>query len=123
MFSSVSALAVYVTDLEQAMRFYTEVLEFEVRVAVSPTLCFLHSRAGNIEIYLEGSHEPNPAHETNARLSVFLRSTESAFATFEKLQERGVDLLQEGPEEVGDNTYTFQFKDPDANIIAVVGER
>ena len=121
MFSSVSALAVYVTDLEQATRFYTEILGFEVRVAVSPTLCFLRSRAGNIEVYLEGGHAPNPGNESHARLSFFLRSEQSAFKIFEHLRDHGVTLLQKRPEQVDTNIYTFQFKDPDNNIIEVAG--
>jgi catechol 2,3-dioxygenase-like lactoylglutathione lyase family enzyme len=122
MFSRVSAVAVYVTDLERATRFYTEVLEFEVRVAVSPTLCFLHSPAGNIEIYLEGGHDPNPGNESHARLSFFLWSEQSAFKIFEHLRAHGVSLMQERPEQVDADIYTFQFKDPDDNIIEVAGK-
>ncbi|MFQ5905390.1 MAG: VOC family protein [bacterium] len=119
MFKNVGALAVYVSDLERAKKFYTEVLGFQIVTELSPTLCFLRSRSGDIEIYVEGGKKPASIDNETSRLSFFLRTEESAPEAYDALRTAGVKLLQDAPEFVGDDTYCFQFEDPDGNIIEV----
>jgi catechol 2,3-dioxygenase-like lactoylglutathione lyase family enzyme len=123
MFTDVSCLAVYVTDYERAKSFYTEVLGFDVRVEPGPELCFLVSKSGEVNIYLEGGYEPSSVNERTARLSFFLEAEESVFETYEDLKAAGVELLQDAPEQVGDDRYVFRFADPDGNIIEVSGKK
>lgn len=122
MFTDVSCLAVYVTDYERAKRFYTEVLGFEVRVELGPELCFLVSKSGEVNIYLEGGYEPGSAGEQIARLSFFLETKKSIFETYENLKAAGVKLLQNAPEQVGDDRFVFRLADPDGNLIEVSGK-
>ena len=121
MFKSINTLAVYVSDMERAKGFYTGILGFDVRVDLGPNLSFLVSRSGKIHIYLEAEKEPKPADSGATRLSFFLRTEESAHETFEALKEADVTLLNDSPEEVGDGVWTFQFKDPDGNILEATG--
>lgn len=121
MFDRVRALAIYVTDMERAKEFYTKVLGFRVSAEVGPTLCFLKSRSGDIDLYLEGGKKPGSIDSESCRLSFFLGPKKSAFETYEALRAANVRLLQEAPEFVGDDTYCFQFLDPDGNIIEVAG--
>ena len=121
MFKRISSLAVYVTDLQRAKKFYTDILGFDVRADLGPTLCFLAFKSGNIDIYLEGGHKPSTVDNQTARLSFFLESEKSASETFAALKSAGVNLLQDEPEQVDDNTYCFQFTDPDGNVIEVSG--
>jgi catechol 2,3-dioxygenase-like lactoylglutathione lyase family enzyme len=123
MFTDVSCLAVYVTDYERAKSFYTEVLGFDVRVEPGPELCFLVSKSGEVNIYLEGGYEPSAVNERTARLSFFLEAEESVFETYEDLKAAGLELLQDAPEQVGDDRYVFRFADPDGNIIEVSGKK
>ena len=123
MFKSIGALAVYVTDKERAKLFYTTVLGFEVSADLGPTLCFLKSPNGAIDIYLEGGKKPAHIDNQTSRLSFFLRSDESASATFAALRNAGGVLLQDEPEAVDDSTACFQLLDPDGNIIEVCGAR
>ncbi|HHE38865.1 MAG TPA: hypothetical protein ENL20_09875 [Candidatus Cloacimonetes bacterium] len=55
------------------------------------------------------------------RLSFFLEAEKTTQENFHKLKEAGVKILQEKPDQVADDTFTFQFLDPDGNILEVVG--
>jgi predicted enzyme related to lactoylglutathione lyase len=123
MFDAVTAVAVYVTDKERAKSFYTEVLGFEVAVDLGPELCFLRSKSGKIDVYLEGGMKPAAVDRSSSRLSFFLRTEEPARETHAKLREAGVKLLQDAPEAVDERTACFQAVDPDGNILEVCGSR
>lgn len=121
MFSRTRALAIYVTDLKRAKTFYTDILKFEVLTDLGPDICFLRSTSGNITIYLEGGKTPASTDEEASRLSFFLQAEASAFETYAALKKAGAVLLQKAPEQLGEDTYWFQVKDPDGNIIEVTG--
>ncbi len=122
MFERIGALAVYVTDLERAKRFYSDILGFEISAELSPSLCFLKSRSGNINISMEGGKHRASVDSQTCRLSFFLRAEETAHKTFVSLKAAGVKILQESPEQVDNDTACFQFEDPDGNIIEVCGK-
>ena len=122
MFNDVSCLAVYATDYERAKRFYTGVLGFDIRVEPGPELCFLVSKSGKVNIYLEGGYDPSSAGERTARLSFFLEAENPIFETYEDLKAVGAKLLQDAPEQVGDDRFAFRFADADGNIIEVSGK-
>jgi catechol 2,3-dioxygenase-like lactoylglutathione lyase family enzyme len=121
MFARVGALAIYVTDLDRAVRFYTDVLGFKLSAQVAPDLCFLTSASGQIDIYLRAGHQPRGVGVDECRLSFFLVSQRPAADTFAALRSAGVKMLDEAPEFVGDGTFCFKFEDPDGNIIEVAG--
>jgi catechol 2,3-dioxygenase-like lactoylglutathione lyase family enzyme len=122
MFADVSCLAVYATDYERAKHFYTEVLGFDVRVEPGPDLSFLVSKSGKINIYLEGGYGPSSVDDRTARLSFFLEAEKSIFETYEDLKAAGVELLQDAPEQVGDDRFVFRLADPDGNLIEISGK-
>ena len=119
MFTQIRALAVYVTEMQRAKQFYSEVLGFEVSAELGPNLCFL--RLGNIHVYLHGGNKPNSIDNRTCRLSFFLQAQDPVAETFATLKAAGVKLLQEKPQVVGDDVATFQFEDPDGNIIEISG--
>lgn len=121
MFSRIRALAIYVTDLKRAKTFYTDILKFEVLTDLGPDICFLKSTSGDIIIYLEDGKTPASTDEETSRLSFFLQAEASAFETYTALKKAGAVLLQKAPEQLGEDTYWFQVKDPDGNIIEVTG--
>jgi catechol 2,3-dioxygenase-like lactoylglutathione lyase family enzyme len=122
MFKRVGCLAVYVTDMERAKKFYTEVLRFDVRVDLGPSLCFLRSKSGEIDVYLESGHKPGSVDNQTSRLSFFLESEKTASETYAALKGAGVKLFGDAPDLVSDDTATFQFADPDGNILEVSGK-
>lgn len=121
MFKSIHTIAVYVSDMERARRFYTKVLDFKVKHDLGPSLCFLISDSGNINIYLEAGHKPNPVDMDDTHLSFFLSTEKSAKETFDALKAAGVEILNDAPQEVGDGVFAFQFLDPDGNILEATG--
>ena len=121
MFESASTLAVYVTDMTRAKKFYTEVLEFEISADLGPEFCFLKSKSGKFNIYLSAGHKPHAVDTKTSRLGFFLRSEKPAGETLAQLKAAGVTVLQDTPEQVADDTACFQFEDPDGNIIDVTG--
>jgi predicted enzyme related to lactoylglutathione lyase len=123
MFDAVTAVAVYVTDKERAKRFYTEVLDFDVAVDLGPELCFLKSRNGGINVYLEGGMKPAAVDRGSSRLSFFLHAHAPAEETYRRLQDSGVTLLQDAPQAVDEQIACFQLLDPDGNILEVCGAR
>jgi len=122
-FDGISSLGVYVTDLGRAKKFYTETLGFEVSADLGSTLCFLRSKSGKVNIYLEGGHKPATTDADTARLGFFLEPPDSVRKVFDTLKTQGVSPLQTVPEQVGDDTWWFQFPDPDGNILEVSGRR
>ena len=54
MFKDVKTVAVYVSDLERAKKFYTDILGFHLSAQVSDDLCFLKASSGLVHIYLKG---------------------------------------------------------------------
>ncbi len=121
MFKEINTIAVYVNDIGLAKDFYTRVLGFEIRAELGPNLCFLVSKSGGIHIYLEGGYKLNRVDEDTTRLSFFLEAERPITDVFAELKEAEVDLLDEAPSEVGDNVFTFRFRDPDGNILEVSG--
>ena len=120
MFEGIRALAVYVTDLSKAKKFYTEILGFEISAQLGPKLCFLKS--GNIHIYMRGGNKPSSTDNLTTRLSFFLQAEKRASETYASLKAAGVKLLQQAPELVGHETACFQFEDTDGNIIEACGK-
>ena len=123
MFASVGALAVYVTEKERAQEFYTSILGFEVAADLGPACCFLKSKNGEVDIYLEGGMKPGSVDSRTSRLSFFMRAEVPAAVAFGALQQAGVHLLQDAPEPVDESTACFQLLDPDGNIVEVCGAR
>jgi catechol 2,3-dioxygenase-like lactoylglutathione lyase family enzyme len=121
LFENITTVAVYVSDADRAKKFYTEILGFQVAADIHPNLCFMKSESGRINIYLEGGKSCASVDEGTCRLSFFLQAEKSAQEVFDHLRSEGVKLLQEAPELVGDDTYCFQFEDPDGNILEVAG--
>jgi predicted enzyme related to lactoylglutathione lyase len=119
LFTRVRSLAVYVSDTKQAKKFYTEILGFEVLADLGPNLCFLKSKSGNIDVYVEGGCKQTRINDRTCRLSFFLQTDEPASECYASLKSAGVELLQPKPESVDEETAIFQFKDPHGNIIEV----
>ena len=121
MFASVNTVAVYVSDMERAKRFYTEILGFKIKYDIGPTLCFLVSESGNINVYLEAGNKPAAVNGESTRLSFFLWTVNTVRETFDELKVKGVTILDKEPEEVGNGVYVFRFLDPDRNILEATG--
>jgi len=122
MFKGIRALAIYVTDMDRAIKFYTETLGFEIPTKIHPNLCFLKFKNSNLHIYLEGGKKSSAIDVDTSRLSFFLEPEKTVSEVYATLKTKNVKLLQEAPELVQDDIACFQFQDPDGNILEVSGK-
>lgn len=122
MFKGIRALAIYVTDMKRAIKFYTKTLGFEIPIKIHSNLCFLKFKKSNLYIYLEGGKKPSSIDVDASRLSFFLEPKKTASEVYAALKAKNVKLLQKAPELVQDDIACFQFEDPDGNIIEVSGK-
>ncbi|NLI97804.1 VOC family protein [bacterium] len=120
MFQGVHTVAIYVSNIARAKEFYIQILGFEHGWDVHDNLTFL--KVGSTHVYLEGGYESHEITDKSLRLSFFLEADESVKEIFEALRSNGVVTIQESPEQVGDDTWWFQFQDPDGNILEVSGK-
>lgn len=122
MFTKICSIAVYVSDMENAKKFYVEILGFEVGADIPPAdLCFLYTKNKKLSVYLKAENQPSTVNDQTCRLSFFLEAEKSIQETFDELKKAGVTILQDKPDQVADDTFTFQFLDPDGNILEAVG--
>lgn len=120
MFQGVHTVALYVTDMARAKEFYTQILGFEQGWDVHENLSFL--KIGQTHVYLEGGYDPAEITDKSVRLSFFLEAEKSVKDVFDTLKARGVKTVQDAPQQVGDEVWWFQFRDPDGNILEVSGK-
>lgn len=113
-------VAVYVERFDECARFYEAVLGLERIVDMGENARYYRIGSGPLGLYLEGGNRPVEVDAAAVRPG-FSFSVESASAMYEKLKAHGVDLLQAGPVEMGQEQYWFQFTDPSGNILEVLG--
>lgn len=122
MFTNIRSIAIYVSDMERAKNFYVDILGFEIRADIpQANLCFLYTKNKKLSVYLKAGNKPSKIDNHTCRLSFFLEAEKSINETFNELKKADVKILQEKPDLVADDTFTFQFLDPDGNILEVVG--
>lgn len=122
MFSGISVLSIYVSDLEKAKKFYIDLIGFELSVDMGSNACFLKFGTGELGVYIEGGYFSAGSTSTTTRLGFCLEASGSVKQLFNKLKRSETRVLQEAPQKVGENIYWFQFEDPDGNVLEVSGE-
>jgi predicted enzyme related to lactoylglutathione lyase len=115
----VAFAAVYVDDFGRAYAFYSDVLGLEKLYDMGTSACFF-SLPDETGLYLQGGNTP-AAYGVGTMRSAFVFAVESAGATFARLQEAGVRLIHDAPQNMGGDNYWFQFYDPSGNILEVLG--
>ena len=111
---------VYVADLPRALAFYRDVLGLEVAGEMGPGARFLRVGDNRWGVFLEGGYAPSAPDERASRVSITLRAA-SAGAMHARLTEAGTTLIHDAPQDMGNATFWFQFRDPDGNILEMIG--
>ena len=113
-------LMVFVTDLDEARRFYGEVLGFPLKQATDTMLVFEHAQADLVAFACE-----NPAgfddYSTAAR-SAFVFRVPSLDTSMRELRTRGVRFLHDTPAEGPLGRYAA-FVDPCGNVHELCEEK
>jgi predicted enzyme related to lactoylglutathione lyase len=113
-------VAITVTDLDRAVRFYRDVLEipFLFQVPGQPMAFF---QSGDVRLYLGAPESP----EFEAKVVLYFATSDIA-TEHARLAERAVDVL-DGPHVVhrDDTTEIWMafFRDPDGNNLALMEQR
>ena len=110
--TDIQLIAVYVTDLDRAVTFYTDILGFTKGTDMPPGLIL---NSGKAMIYLEPGRtetdtEPNTTREVSA---VF--ATKSVAAARKHLEDKNVTMIGDY-QQFGDDFAFFRFADPDGNV-------
>jgi predicted enzyme related to lactoylglutathione lyase len=111
---------VYVADLPRALAFYRDVLGLEVAGEMGPDARFLRVGDNRWGVFLEGGYAPAAMDERSSRMAFTLRAA-SASAMHAKLRSAGATMIHGAPQDMGNATFWFQFRDPDGNILELIG--
>jgi catechol 2,3-dioxygenase-like lactoylglutathione lyase family enzyme len=116
--TGLNVLSFYVSDLERAKKFYTEILGFEESGPMGPGFCM---KGAGVTIYLEPGREecPRPPWKYADISPCF--ATDGVSDAFEKLADAGVKIISEY-EEFSAEFGMFRIADQDGNIIEIAGK-
>lgn len=121
MIDSIRAVGIYVNELSKSVGFYKTILGFDLVTEIPPAIAIM--KCANINLYLESGYEPDQNQKDKARVSIFFETSTPSQNAFDMLKSNGVKILQEKPEQLGDDVWWFQFCDPDGNIIELTSKR
>ena len=119
--NGLNVATVYVTDLEKALSFYTEILGFEKTRDMPPGV-LLHSKGADLNLYLQGGRElrESPG-EKFPLVTVCFNVKEGVRSAFEKMQQADVPILTKYGD-FNSEFAGFQFKDPSGNVFEIAGK-
>lgn len=114
-------VAIYVEDLEKALKFYTEILGFEKKRAMGPG-CLLELK-GQLSLYLEGDRKPRIKKDIgNIPECVLCFSTDEGLKeSWNRLKKAGVETFGDY-EALSDDFHMFRITDPSGNLIEFAGK-
>jgi len=114
---SLSAVRIFVDDLERSRRFYGDVLELRERSATPEWAVF---DIGGKDLILERVPPDDPEHDLVGRFLAVSFEVDDIEAAYRDLTAKGVSF-PEPPEKQGwGGTLAFP-RDPDGNILTLVG--
>jgi catechol 2,3-dioxygenase-like lactoylglutathione lyase family enzyme len=109
--TGIQLIAVYVTDLDRAVAFYTDILGFTKGTDMPPGLILNSDKA---MIYLEPGRAPTDTEPNTTREVSAVFATQSVAAARKYLEEKQVRMIGEY-QQFGDDFAFFRFADPDGN--------
>lgn len=119
--NGLNVAAAYVTDLNGAVAFYSELLGFEKAKDMSPGV-LLYSKGADLTLYLEAGREARPtAGGKFPHLSVCFNAEEGVKQALEKLEKTGVKIVLRYGDFNG-SFAGFQFEDPSGNVLEFAGK-
>jgi catechol 2,3-dioxygenase-like lactoylglutathione lyase family enzyme len=114
---SVSAVRIFVDDIERARHFYRDVLELTETTATPDWALFdLDGKS----IIVEKVAADDPEHDLVGRLLAVSFNVDDIDAAYRKLKARGVDFPEPPERQTWGGTLAFP-RDPDGNILTLVG--
>ncbi len=118
MITGIGMASIYVTDFEEALRFYTEILGLEKAFDMGDQACYF--ALGEQGLYLRGGCTPSEYTPDTARLS-FTFDVDSISELWNTLKENGVRTVENEPVQMGEEMWWCRFYDPQGNILEALG--
>ena len=112
--SQVCVIGIYVPNIQKAIDFYTDVLEFEINKQYGPKIVSLIN--GELPVVLEESEKA--AYKTAGDVSgvVLALKTDDIDQTVERLRSKKVEFVVGEPTECPPGKF-ISFKDPFGNVL------
>jgi methylmalonyl-CoA/ethylmalonyl-CoA epimerase len=116
----IGQIAVPVSDIERAVKFYREVLGMHFLFQAPPGLGFFD--CNGVRLMLDA---PAKANDKEARSSIIYFKVPDLQAAYDTLRQRGV-VFEQAPELVAQmpdhELWMAFFRDPDSNLLALMSE-
>jgi lactoylglutathione lyase len=114
---SVSAVRIFVNDLERARRFCRDILELSEESASADWAVF---DLGGKRVVIEKVAADDPEHDLVGRLLAVSFAVDDIDAAYRNLRAKGVDFIEPREKQAWGGTLAFP-RDPDGNILTLVG--
>ena len=114
---SLSAVRIFVDDLDRARRFYRDVLELAERDAQAEWAVF---ELDGKHIIVEAVPPDDPEHDLVGRFLAVSFEVDDIDATYRELTQRGVEFAHPPERQAWGGTLAFP-RDPDGNTFTLVG--
>lgn len=116
--TNICVIGVYVDDIKEAERFYTDVLGFGV-VNRYADGCIVQLENEGPTLILEETKEKNPAKYPESSQVVLAIESKDIEKTVEEFRAKGVEFIQEKPGPFPAGVF-IAFKDPAGNLIELL---
>jgi len=114
---SLSAVRIFVDDLDRARQFYGDILELHETAATSEWAVF---DIDGKQLIIEKVPPDDPEHDLVGRLLAVSFEVDDIEATFRNLTAKGVSFPEPPERQSWGGTLAFP-RDPDGNILTLVG--
>lgn len=115
--TGLQVVAIYVTDLDRARRFYADLLGFEDRGELSPGRLL---KSGDLTLYLEGGRKPGSPAGMELPTTSLCFDSASIRRAYETLRAAEVPVVEEYREHSPEFAM-FRVADPDGNVVEFAG--
>ncbi|HTM63817.1 MAG TPA: VOC family protein [Gammaproteobacteria bacterium] len=112
-------VALYSTNLEECVRFYTELLGMNIVWQPDPDNYYLSSGSDNFALHRAPADFKTAKDQRLDHIGFFLDEREEVDRWHEYLAANGVSI-KAGPKDHRDGTRSFYCADPDGNIVQVI---
>lgn len=111
---------VYADDLNNTIEYYKKYFGYEVDPAFKMGENEVYGRMGPVGLWIGGGHKPVEQTDKTIR-ATFMLFVKSAHDLFDQVQNDGVRVYQEKPIEMQGGQYWFQMRDPNGNVLDILG--
>jgi lactoylglutathione lyase len=115
--AKIAAISIYVTDLDAAAKFYSEVLGFKVQRKIPPYIIQLEH--DGVDVVLCQAEKPARGEYPQASATVLGIATANLKQSVERLKASKAEVLHDQPQEFPGGHFVA-FRDPAGNVLELL---